>query len=165
MRALGFLKRNCNEYNNIITLKTIFYCLVRPHLEYCCIIWNPSYNIDIVKIEKVQKNFTRFMFSKLNRNINRPSYFVRCKLFGMDTLEYRRNMYSVVFIRDLILAQLSFYSPQRSLRENFPFRLNLNRSNVSNNGCLSRSVLIRNKVSEYIDLFVNVSSAFFKNEL
>ena len=86
------------------------------------------------------------MLSKLNWNIDRPSYFVRCKLFGRDTLQFRRNMYSIVFIRDLIhnnlncsslLAQLSFYSPQRSLRENFHFRLHLNRSNVSNKNIIS----------------------------
>ena len=84
----------------------------------------------------------------------------------MDTLECRRNMYSVVFVRDLIHNNVncSFYSPQRSLRENFHFRLNLNRSNVSNNGCISRSILITNKVIKYIDVFVT-SSGSFKNEL
>ena len=93
--------------------------------------WNPSFNIDIVQIEKGQKNFTRFMFLKVNWNIDWPSYFVTCKLFCVDTLECRRNMYSVVFVHDLIhnnlncsslLAQLSSYSQQHSLRENFHFR-------------------------------------------
>ena len=40
MRSLGFLKRNCKEFKNILTLNTLHYSLVRPHLEYCCIIWN-----------------------------------------------------------------------------------------------------------------------------
>ena len=64
-----------------------------------------------------------------------------------------------------LLAQLSFYSPQRSLPENFYFRLNLNRSDVSNNGCLSHCVLITNQVLKYLDLCMNVSAAPFKNEL
>ena len=114
---------------------------IKQIMEYCCIIWNPIFNIDVVQIEKVQKNFTRFMFSKLNWNMDRPSYFVRCKLFGLDTLECRRNMYSVVFVRDLIhnniicsslLAQFNF------------FRLKQNRSNVSNKGSLSGCVQITN---------------------
>ena len=83
---------------------------IKQIMEYCCIIWNPIFNID-VQIEKVQKNFTRFMFSKLNWNMDRPSYFVRCKLFGLDTLECRRNMYSVVFVRDLIHNNIDKLNP------------------------------------------------------
>ena len=94
--------------------------------------------------------------------LNGRHTFVRCKLFGMDTLEYRRNMYSVVFVRDLIHNNLNCSSTLAL--ENFHFRLNLNRSNVSNNGYLSRCVLITNKVFKYIDLFVDVSTASFKKE-
>ena len=90
MRSLGFLKRNCVEFNNIITLKTLLFSLVRPHLEYCCIVWNPIFNIDAVQIKKVQKSLTRFMFSKLTVNMDGPSYFVRCKLFGRSLLWCKR---------------------------------------------------------------------------
>ena len=43
--------------------------LVRPHLEYCSSIWNPSYTFDIIKIERVKKNVTRYLFLKFNWNI------------------------------------------------------------------------------------------------
>ena len=68
MRSLGFIKRNCKEFKNIFTLKTLYYSLVRPNFEYCCIIWNPTYNIEIFRIEKVSKNFTRYLFAKFNWN-------------------------------------------------------------------------------------------------
>ena len=40
MRSLGFLTRNCVEFKNIMSLKTLFFSLPRTHLEYWCIIWN-----------------------------------------------------------------------------------------------------------------------------
>ena len=55
---LGFLKRNPSEFNDPYTLKALYNALVRPHLEYCCVIWNPTYNSHISRIERVQKNFT-----------------------------------------------------------------------------------------------------------
>ena len=73
------------------------------------------------------------MFSKLNWNMDCLSYFFRCKLFGIDTPECRRNMYSVDFVHNnincsSILVQLNDH--------NGNFRQN-NHSNVSNNGCIS----------------------------
>ena len=41
---------------------SMFVLLVAPHLEYCGIIWNPVYNSHYLRIEGVQKNFTRYVF-------------------------------------------------------------------------------------------------------
>ena len=77
---LGFFKRTCKKFKNILTLKSLYYSIVRTQSEQCCNIGKPTYNIDIFRIEKVQKNFTRYLFAKLNWNTERPTYFVRCKL-------------------------------------------------------------------------------------
>ena len=127
-RSLGFLKRNSKEFKNIFTLITLYYSLVRPQLEYCCIIWNPSYNSEIFRIGNVQKNFTRYLFAKWHCNTERPTYFVRCKLFGIDSPECRRKRYSIIFSRDLVhsyikcsslLGLLIYFSSQKPLRKNF----------------------------------------------
>ena len=55
MPMLGFLKGNSAEFSDPYTLGS----LVRPHLEYCAILWNPVYSSHCLRIEKVQKNFTR----------------------------------------------------------------------------------------------------------
>ena len=40
------------------TMMTIFKSLLRPLLEYCCPIWNPSKVLNIQCLENVQRNFT-----------------------------------------------------------------------------------------------------------
>lgn len=34
---------------------------VRPHLEYCIEIWNPTYKMDVQKMEKVQNKMTKLL--------------------------------------------------------------------------------------------------------
>ena len=98
MRLLGFIKRNSSEFRDISTLNPLYVSLVRPHLEYCSIIWNPSYTVDIIKIEKVETNLTRYLFLKIHWNIGKPVYYTRCCLFGLCSLERRRELYCVIFI-------------------------------------------------------------------
>ena len=42
-------------------LTNLYKTYVRPHIEYCGNVWNPTYQGDIQKIEKVQNKFTRLM--------------------------------------------------------------------------------------------------------
>ena len=71
-----------------------------------------------------QKNFTRYVFYKLNWQIDRPSYSTRCALFGLSSLENRRKMFSVLFVHDIVrdshiqcpelLKLLNLYAPRKS---------------------------------------------------
>ena len=40
-------------------LKLLFVSLVRPHLEYTALVWNPHWQYDKDKLEKVQQRATR----------------------------------------------------------------------------------------------------------
>ena len=171
---LGFLKRNSSEFNDPYTLKALYNALVRPHLEYCCVIWNPTYNSHISRIERVQKNFTRFVFFKLNWRMERPCYSTRCALFGLTSLESRRQMFSIFFIRDLIhchikcpalLALVNFYAPARTLRESFHFYNSVLRSNFLCNETLYHCTTICNSFLNLIDIFVGSSRHTFKQHL
>ena len=66
-----FIKRNSLEFRDPSTITSLYVSLVRPHLEYCCIIWNPSLKVDIVMLERVQENFNRYLFFKLNWRIEK----------------------------------------------------------------------------------------------
>lgn len=171
---LGFLKRNTAEFSDPFTLKALYNALVRPHLEYCCIIWNPIFSSHSIRIERVQKNFTRYVFFKLNWQIVKPSYTTRCALFDLSSLECRRKVYSVNFIRDLIhghinctalLERINFYAPIRSLRENFHFRNFLNSSKYAQKEPLTHCSEICNSVLIDCDIFNNISRISFKQQL
>lgn len=171
---LGFLKRNSIEFKDPYTVISLYNSLVRPHLEYCCIIWNPTYSSHILRIERIQKNFTRYCYFKLNWRLERPEYATRCALFGLCSLEVRRKMFSIVFIRDLIhnqinctdlLSKLNFYAPLRTLRGNFHFKNSIIRSNFGCNETIYHCTLLCNSLINYIDLFKQSSRQAFKHNL
>ena len=128
---------------------------MRSHLEYCAILWNPVYSSHCLRIERVEKNFSRYVFYKLNWQIHRTSYSMRCSLFGLSSLENRGKMFSVLFVRDHshiqcpeLLELLNFYAPRRSLRGNFQLVINFSRTNFmqdeSINCCASISIAFLN---------------------
>ena len=59
--------------------------LVRPHLEYCAQSWSPYYRKDIIKLERVQKRFTRML-----SGLGGLSCKVRLNRLGLFSLERRR---------------------------------------------------------------------------
>ena len=70
---------------------------MRPILEYCSPIWSPVYKSDIVKLEKVQRRFTKRL-----KGCSLMSYEERRKLLKAETLELRRlkqdltTMYKII---------------------------------------------------------------------
>ena len=58
MKILNFVKRNLT--NCLTTIKKQAYlALVRPIMEYTSLVWDPYYNSDIYKLEKVQRRAAR----------------------------------------------------------------------------------------------------------
>ena len=74
---------------NIWILPKAFNTYVRPNVEFNTCVWSPYLKKDIVPLESVQRNFTRYAFIRCNIPFN--SYNDRlCKL-GIKSLEYRRD--------------------------------------------------------------------------
>ena len=63
-QLVGFIKRTCNDFNNIAAIRSLYISLVRRILEYCSVVWSPHHKSYIDKIERVQKKFIRFLFEK-----------------------------------------------------------------------------------------------------
>jgi len=64
----------------------LYKTLVRPHLEYCSVVWSPHYNKDKALLERVQHRFT-CMFPDLKV----LPYEERLHKLGLWSLEERRN--------------------------------------------------------------------------
>jgi len=84
-QALGLLHRVI-KYRNPSVLLPLYKSLVRPHLEYCSVVWSPHYVKDKVLLERVQHRFTR-MFPELKS----LPYEERLRRLGLWSLEERRN--------------------------------------------------------------------------
>ena len=65
-----------------------FETYVKPILDYCCFIWNPTLFRDIDKIENVQRAFTRRHFAKCG--LPRMDYCDRIKILQICSIERDR---------------------------------------------------------------------------
>jgi ribonucleases P/MRP protein subunit RPP40 len=124
MRVLGFIRRFSNDFKDLSVLKLLYYALVRPHLEYCSIVWSPYTADDIARIESVQRKFTKFACKKMipQRDL---SYEDRCKYLNLDLLTKRRERAGQVFVAAVLdssinsselLARLQIQVPRRNSR-------------------------------------------------
>lgn len=82
---LGLIKRNFKNLDPEIFLP-IYKTLIRPLLEYCSPIWNPSIKEDISEIEKVQRRAT-----KLVSGLRDKTYSERLIELNLNTLIFRRK--------------------------------------------------------------------------
>ena len=100
-----------------IMLSKAYTTYVRPLLEYCTPIWSSTYVTDIVKIEKVQKYYTKEFLLSVIYHINS-----RLQCLKLNSLELRRLYFDMrmvyKIIHDLIdvaFDDLFIFSPNRQL--------------------------------------------------
>ena len=76
-----------------ITMITLYKSLVLPRLDYCSQLWSPTKTGDILRIEKVQRQFTRNI-----ENLKDHSYPDRLRILKLYSLERRRERYIVIYL-------------------------------------------------------------------
>ena len=85
------------KYSNSEMLVNLFKVYVRPILEFATNVFNPFLVKDITKLEKVQKDFLRFIYKRSHPNIYKqnpltptPSYIELLFIHNLESLELRR---------------------------------------------------------------------------
>lgn len=137
---LGFIKRWSKEFDDPYVTKRLFISLVRPTLEYGCVLWSPFYKLYSDKIESVQIQFLLFALRGLGWNSNEalPPYENRLKLIDLPSLHKRRQMLRCIFIikllrgqiqSEFLLSEINFNVPSRSTRNYLPLKLTIAKSN------------------------------------
>ena len=78
---------------NTLLMKTLFKTLVVPHIDYCSQLWMPIKPVEILKIEKLQKDF-------LNRipALRGNNYWEKLKILKMISLQRRQERYRIIYI-------------------------------------------------------------------
>ena len=79
----------------------LFKSLVIPHLEYCCILWNPHLQKEIRKLEIVQRYFTASL-----EGMEDLGYYERLKKLNIYSLERRRDRYILIYIFKILMKQV-----------------------------------------------------------
>ena len=84
-QILGLIKKSYKT-RDPTTITTLYKAMVRPHLEYGNSIWGPFYQLDIKKIERVQRRAT-----KLISSIKDFPYEERLRILKLPSMVYRRK--------------------------------------------------------------------------
>ena len=79
------------------TMMQLFNTYIRSRLEYCSVIWSPSTQRDINKIEGIQRSFTARIDGMENFN-----YHQRLRELKTYSLERRRERYLIIFTWEMI---------------------------------------------------------------
>lgn len=127
-RQLGFIFKISEDFRDPLCLKSLYCSLVRSIMEFSVVAWSPYHSCWIARLESVQRRFVRYALRHLpwRDATNLPAYEDRCRLLGLDTLERRRRRAQAVFAAKVItgeidspelLNQLSFYVPERAMRQ------------------------------------------------
>ena len=93
-RMLGLIRRNLRCCSQKLRQQA-YLTLVRPHLEYCSPVWNPYTKKNIAKIENIQRQAARFVFSNYRRQ---ESVSKMIEDLQWDTLESRRQQASLILM-------------------------------------------------------------------
>ena len=97
----GLIWRNFRSLKNEHVLRTLFCSLIRPHLEYCTVVFNSISAYQAHRIERVQYRFLNFMHRNLTtRNANSVNfeYLDLCDLYRLPTLKHRRDVNECLFL-------------------------------------------------------------------
>ena len=163
VKRLGFVIRNCRDFNNINVLKKAYIALVRPLLEYATVIWSPSTACGVSLIENVQRRFLKYMHLKTTGSYPPIGYPNQMLLneFQMCSLETRRKYFDAVFVVNIcngridsseLLGKLNFRVPRSSSRISHPFYQDGNKKCVKSNSPIARACRTINVNSERVDL-------------
>lgn len=166
-RNLGFVMRVCKDFTNVNCMKSLYSAIVRSQLEYASQIWRPYLSSYIIRIEKNQRKFTRFLSFK--EGISGLDYNQRLNRFKMMSLENRRRRFDMSLfykvVRNAVDCDVVHYlnlNVQRLVsRTPLTFRPPISRINVG----LHMNPLIRlqreyNESFSHVDIFATTYTEF-----
>jgi hypothetical protein len=93
-KLLGFILRTSRDFQSMQTLKSLYCSLVRPILEYGCVLWDPSTAYGSAMLERVQRRFLRTLASRLNIHHPPHDYSPVQDLLNLSSLSVCRHSYN-----------------------------------------------------------------------
>ena len=115
-QRLGLLKRTCHFTKNISKRRAFYLSQVRSHFEHCTIVWRPSAQTMVEKLESIQKRAVKWI---LNDNYisfrDDTTYHLACKKLNILPIAYRFDFKDCLFLHSVFhnlnngITRLPFY--------------------------------------------------------
>ena len=164
-KMLGIIKRSFSYLDSDMLIR-LYKALVRPHLEYCNVIWSPLLKRQSVSIEKVQRRAT-----KLITNIRDLNYGQRLAALGLPSLKFRRlrgdliQCYKIINKIDDVDVNNFFHFLPHSLTRNSANKvfIKYSRTNIRKNVFSNRVAPFWNSLPDGVKFTDSINS--FKNLL
>ena len=96
----GWAMRVFKSRNKEVML-TLYKSLIRPKLEYGCVVWHPHLIDDIEKLESVQRTMT----SRIE-DMERYNYWERLEKLGLYSMQRRRERYICLMMFNIYTGRL-----------------------------------------------------------
>ena len=105
-QRLGLIKRSCYFITNIAKRRILYLTMVRSIFEHCPVVWRPSSESAIDKLESLQKRAIKWINQDLGTSytLNNQLYYVHCKQLNILPVRYRFDFH------DLKLFHLIVYN-------------------------------------------------------
>lgn len=130
IRLGDLYSRKKKKLHSTEIIKLFYITLVRPIIEYCSIIWDNKKMSTSNAIEKIQRQFTRLILH-VPPTVLSPRYILytqRLEKFNLSTLNKRRDLSRVLFIRSVIIGHTN--DPQILAALHFNSMLKTNRAQL-----------------------------------
>ena len=165
-RQLGFMCKVSSEFREPLCLKSLYCSLVRYTLETNAVIWCPIQANWSARIEAVQKKFVRYALRNLpwRDPLNLPSYENRCRLLGIQPLDFRRRVFLLQSFSPTTLTVISapdISAPERPQRRRNYFYLETRNRLFGSHEPIRFVCLQFNEVSDFFNF--NISIYLFNN--
>ena len=100
--------RICEDLDAALDFRSLYFAYVRSHLEYAAVVWNPSYDVHINKIEYMQKTFFSVLFMKFGYYslIQFAPYTFKCSILNIEPLSISRKCNSALFAFDTLTGRV-----------------------------------------------------------
>ena len=104
-QKLGLLKRICNFVRNKFKRRALYISLVRSQFEHCPIVWRPSAQSTMDRLESIQKRALKWVIDDAYTSFTMLSnYYKVCKQYDILPISFRFDF------RDLMFFHSVFYS-------------------------------------------------------
>lgn len=158
-KILGFIMRSAKFFVKYTTIVTLYNAYVYSQLSFCSTVCNPYYNVQTLRVERIQKKFLTYLSRKAPVVTNK--YESLCYYFGILKLKDRRQISDVLTFTKIVnghidcpplLGSINFIVPSHNFRNKYLFKQSFARTNTNFNAPLVRLPSLINNLTDEVNL-------------